>query len=562
MDYDAVGLLRQGRPAAAETVEVVRTLEAVLARAPTHPGAHPLLHPRRRGLDDPEHAPRRGRSPAARWCPAPATWCTCPRTSTCGSGRYDDAVESQRARRRGRRVVLRAMPRAGLLPGDVLPAQSALPVGGGELPMVGARSRSRPRQKIVDLVPTEKLREFPFLEEMLPMHLFTQARFGRWDEILATPPPPPVPATLRHVALRARPRADRDGPHRRSGGRSRHAPPDRGERRDAGAHAGVGADQRPTSCSGIATRVLDGRGRRGARPLASGDPRPTRRRSTAGRAPLLRASAVVLPDARRTRSRAARAPARRARPKPSIAASCGARRRAAGRSTASPRACARRARTRKPPPWSASSRPHGRVPTSRSRHRCGESALRHPPDHRPSGGRICLTAQTLFDQLCGRRRLAHVYHRTFSLPSPSHVPCPLLRAQRGARRGRGRTLVAKPAAAQVCGDATGDGIVTVTDGVQTLRAAAQLATTCTTATCDVDGSGTITVTDGVNVLRKAAGLVGPRSVWRRWRWRRGRGRNRQRRCRPLLVFGFTGISDVSLPGAAASARPRSTRPEE
>lgn len=62
------------------------------------------------------------------------------------------------------------------------------------------------------------------------------------------------------------------------------------------------------------------------------------------------------------------------------------------------------------------------------------------------------------------------------------------------------------AGAQQCGDADGSGAVGVTDGVQTLRAAAGLESVCTPAVCDVDGSGAITVTDGVAVLRKAAGL--------------------------------------------------------
>ena len=58
----------------------------------------------------------------------------------------------------------------------------------------------------------------------------------------------------------------------------------------------------------------------------------------------------------------------------------------------------------------------------------------------------------------------------------------------------------------LCGDADGSGAVTVTDGVQTLRAAAALESTCTLARCDVNANGTITVTDGVQVLRAAAGL--------------------------------------------------------
>ncbi len=60
----------------------------------------------------------------------------------------------------------------------------------------------------------------------------------------------------------------------------------------------------------------------------------------------------------------------------------------------------------------------------------------------------------------------------------------------------------------VCGDADGSGSVTVTDGVQTLRAAAGLSSACTPARCDVNASGGITVTDGVQVLRAAAGLSG------------------------------------------------------
>jgi hypothetical protein len=57
-----------------------------------------------------------------------------------------------------------------------------------------------------------------------------------------------------------------------------------------------------------------------------------------------------------------------------------------------------------------------------------------------------------------------------------------------------------------CGDADHSEAVTVTDGVQTLRAAAGLSSPCTLARCDVDGSGAITVTDGVQVLRLAAGI--------------------------------------------------------
>jgi hypothetical protein len=70
-------------------------------------------------------------------------------------------------------------------------------------------------------------------------------------------------------------------------------------------------------------------------------------------------------------------------------------------------------------------------------------------------------------------------------------------------------LLAPPAIAELCGDADGSAAVTVTDGVNSLRAAAGLPGPCTADSrrCDVDGDGAVSVTDGVAVLRVAAGLT-------------------------------------------------------
>ncbi len=68
--------------------------------------------------------------------------------------------------------------------------------------------------------------------------------------------------------------------------------------------------------------------------------------------------------------------------------------------------------------------------------------------------------------------------------------------------------IARPVSAQTCGDANDDDTVSVTDGVQALRAAAGLTSTCSEG-CDVDGSGGLSVTDGVNILRVVAGLSFP-----------------------------------------------------
>ena len=109
--------------------------------------------------------------------------------------------------------------------------------------------------------------------------------------------------------------------------------------------------------------------------------------------------------------------------------------------------------------------------------------------------------------------------------------------------------LAVSAQAQICGDANGNGTVTVTDGVQTLRAAAGLSSTCTAARCDVDGSGAISVTDGVIVLRKAAGLSAPNAC----PGPQGDGvQDAVESVVPFLAFGFAFASDVSLAAAQAA----------
>jgi hypothetical protein len=70
-----------------------------------------------------------------------------------------------------------------------------------------------------------------------------------------------------------------------------------------------------------------------------------------------------------------------------------------------------------------------------------------------------------------------------------------------------RPLAAEAQIFKICGDVDETDTVTVTDGVQVLRAAAGLSSDCSPEICDIDVSGAIGVTDGVIVLRKAAGLA-------------------------------------------------------
>ena len=99
----------------------------------------------------------------------------------------------------------------------------------------------------------------------------------------------------------------------------------------------------------------------------------------------------------------------------------------------------------------------------------------------------------------------NVLMRSASLFSSSD-PCFVLNPTAADINGAERIYPVTGPTPGVCGDADLSGAVTVTDGVQVLRAAAGLSTSCTPARCDVDGSGSISITDGVNVLRDAAGL--------------------------------------------------------
>ena len=74
------------------TPEIVATLESVLARNPNHPGANHYYIHAVEASQTPGAGAARAPNGWRRWCPAPATWSTCRRTSTGGSGSYPDAV--------------------------------------------------------------------------------------------------------------------------------------------------------------------------------------------------------------------------------------------------------------------------------------------------------------------------------------------------------------------------------------------------------------------------------------------------------------------------------------
>lgn len=68
------------------------------------------------------------------------------------------------------------------------------------------------------------------------------------------------------------------------------------------------------------------------------------------------------------------------------------------------------------------------------------------------------------------------------------------------------SLTAPQTHAQPCGDPDNSADITEADGVNALRAAANVSSPCSNATCDINGDGVINDVDGVNMLRAAMGL--------------------------------------------------------
>ncbi len=175
----------EGKPRE-HTPEVVRTLESVLERDPKHLGAnHYLIH----ALE--EYEPARAEAAADRLAtlaPDAGHLVHMPTHIYWRVGRYEDAVEwNERAADAD--VAFFAWCRSSATYATyynhnvhfVWAAASAQ--GRSDLALTNAR-------RLVANIPLEEIPKLPFLEDWWPVPLFTLARFGRWDAILAEPEPP------------------------------------------------------------------------------------------------------------------------------------------------------------------------------------------------------------------------------------------------------------------------------------------------------------------------------------------------------------------------------------
>ena len=105
---------KDGSPKA-ETTRLLETLERVDQGAPETSRRAPLLHPPRRGLERSRSRGAERRRPRLADARRPVTWCTCRRTSTCGSGDMPTPPKRTFARSRPTRITWRSARRRGCI---------------------------------------------------------------------------------------------------------------------------------------------------------------------------------------------------------------------------------------------------------------------------------------------------------------------------------------------------------------------------------------------------------------------------------------------------------------
>jgi tetratricopeptide (TPR) repeat protein len=172
-----------------DTPEIVSTLEAVLAVEPSHPGAnHYYIHAV-------EASPRPDRAlPSAERLPGLAPGAGhlvhMPAHIFMRVGRYDAAADINDRAVRTDEAYFTWCRAQGLYAAMYYPHNihflwaAAAAEGRSDVALTAAR-------RLVANVPPDQLAAYPFAEDFMPTPLFALLRFGRFDEILGEPAPPP-----------------------------------------------------------------------------------------------------------------------------------------------------------------------------------------------------------------------------------------------------------------------------------------------------------------------------------------------------------------------------------
>jgi tetratricopeptide (TPR) repeat protein len=178
----------QGEPKP-ETQEAIAALERALEIDPHHPGAiHYYIH-----AVEASHTPERAEAPADRLrnlVPGAGHLVHMPSHIYLRVGRYHDASEANVRAAGADETYINQCRAQGFYPAAYYPhnidfLQSSAGFEGRSAVAIDAA------RKLRGSLAEGAVEQFPTAEEYLPRYLYTLARFGRWEEILAEPRPDP-----------------------------------------------------------------------------------------------------------------------------------------------------------------------------------------------------------------------------------------------------------------------------------------------------------------------------------------------------------------------------------
>jgi tetratricopeptide (TPR) repeat protein len=178
-----------GRPQPG-TLEIVSTLERVIKANPDHPGAcHYYIH-----AVEASHTPERALSCAERLpalMPGAGHLVHMPAHIYFRVGRYDDAVTANQHAAHTDEAYFGGHQPDGLYPLIYYPHNLHFLMF-VELMRGNSAGALAAVERMKASVPADAARGQPWVEYWLPIKSLTLARFGRWKEVLAEPPPPAV----------------------------------------------------------------------------------------------------------------------------------------------------------------------------------------------------------------------------------------------------------------------------------------------------------------------------------------------------------------------------------
>ncbi len=171
------------------TLEIVATLEAVMKKDPLHPGAnHYYIH-----AIEASPQPDRGLVAAARLhdlVPGAGHLVHMPSHIYMRTGRYAEAADANTQAIKVDEAYIAAVKPAGVYPMMYYPHNIHFLWAAASMEGRSADA-IRAARDVTNGVSPEMVKEMDMLEYFVPTALFALARFGKWEEILREPAPPP-----------------------------------------------------------------------------------------------------------------------------------------------------------------------------------------------------------------------------------------------------------------------------------------------------------------------------------------------------------------------------------